>query len=137
LKHYGNTNLSFTNMFELQRQRSNERKNKKKKSSYKTCFFFLKFFLLLKFITSSSCLCLKLFKVLWECQLKVYKSSLNAKSNKTTSKECLAIWLLVSKCFEIFLFVFLTPYFQMTIIFSFLICFWKILIPWDVLRWGI
>lgn len=53
--------------------------------------------------------------MLWDHQLKLYKSSFSDKGNKTMPKECLVVWLLAFKCFKIFDFNFLTPYFWGTI----------------------
>jgi len=63
-------------------------------------FLLIDLLLFLKFISFSSRICFKWFKVFREHQLKLYKSSLSVESNGATCKDCLVVWLLASKCFE-------------------------------------
>ncbi len=126
LKHYGNTNLSFTKHFCIAKAKEFEEKIKKSN------FFQVKFFspptplLFLELITPSSFINLKRSKVLVEPQFKFYKSSLSAKGNITilTFKECLVVQdYRISNVLRFWFSTFWLPYFWQTIIFSFLICF--------------
>jgi len=82
-------------IFEMQRKMSNEKNSKKKTKAFqltkRICFFvffFLLFepLLLLKLLTFSFLVHLKRFKVLEECNLQFYKSSLNFNSDKARYK---------------------------------------------------
>lgn len=100
------------------KQWSNEKEQEEKQvfPSYKRCFSSLRPYLLLEFINFfSSFVHFKQSKMLWDHQLKLYKSSFSDKGNKTMPKECLVVYLLAFKCSKIFGFNFLTPYFWGTI----------------------
>jgi hypothetical protein len=75
-------------IFEVQMKRSNKKIARRKISfpTHKMRLFFLLFGPLSfsKLLTFSFLIQFKRFKVLWECHLQFYKSSLNSSSNKAT-----------------------------------------------------
>ncbi len=101
-------------IFEVQMKMSSEKITRKKKvfqliRHFFFPFFFLGPFLLSNLITFLFFIHFKQSKMLQECHLKFYKSSLNSNSNRTTYKEfcwCLGTTLCT---FGGFVFEFLTP----------------------------